>query len=306
MILSKFGGLYRIGSRMTLTIDGSIGYSMNQLYEASIIYLRTKINPSLNSIQVSKSAKENNFSLTMNKAEKIVDVFEGVQLLWVMGSEKTDEISRNGKLEKRVIALSFHKKYMEKVVSSYLRYVMERSNAWKEENNVVKLYALERFGGVSDNIGDGGGPWGSIKLDHPATFDKIAMDPSIKQALIDDLNRILVSNYLGINDHNWFPEIDELMTEVQVTPAEIAEELMKNEDADIALDGLIKFLQRKKIEVVEDEARVGDNKRKTVSETEDEDGDDQHIFINNCKTKKNEKYRMELITLQAIGKERII
>ncbi|KAI9169095.1 hypothetical protein LWI28_006875 [Acer negundo] len=61
---------------------------------------------------------------------------------------------------------------------------------------------------------------------------------------------------------------------------------MKNEDADIALDGLIKVLQRKKIEVVEDEARVGDNKRKTMSETEAEDVDDQHIFINNCKTKK--------------------
>ncbi|KAK0575157.1 hypothetical protein LWI29_034690 [Acer saccharum] len=337
---------------MTLTIDESTGYSMNQLFEASVIYLRTKINPSLNSIQVSKSAKENYFSLTMNEGEKIVDVFEGVRLLWVMASKKTDEISRNGESEKRVIALSFHKKYMEKVVSSYLRYVMERSNAWKEENNVVRLYALGRFGGelVIRNNGDGGGPWGSTKLDHPATFDKIAMDPSIKQALIDDLNsiydlelasihsnselrsllvstsnrsilviedidcsvklqnrqagryvpnerskftlsgllnfidglwsscgderiivfttnhkekldsallrpgrmdmhihmsyctpsgfRILVSNYLEINDHDLFPEIDELMTEVQVTPAEIAEELMKNEDANTALDGL--------------------------------------------------------------------
>ncbi|KAK1577291.1 hypothetical protein Q3G72_020463 [Acer saccharum] len=434
---------------MTLTIDESIGYSMNQLFEASVIYLRTKINPSLNSIQVSKSAKENNFSLTMNEGEKIVDVFEGVRLLWVIASKKTDEISCNGESEKRVIALSFHKKYMEKVVSSYLRYVTERSNAWKEENNVVRLYALGRFGGelVIRNNGDGGRPWGSTKLDHPATFDKIAMDPSIKQALIDDLNRfvrrrdfyrrvgkrkrgyllygppgtgkssliaamanylkfsiydlelasihsnlelrsllvstsnrsilviedidcsvklqnrqagiyvpnerskftlsgllnfidglwsscgderiivfttnhkekldsallrpgrmdmhihmsyctpsgfrILVSNYLEINDHNLFPEIDELMTEVQVTPAEIAEEMMKNEDANTALDGLIKFLQRKKIEVVEDEARVSDNKRKTMSETEDgddqtedEDGDDQHIFINNCKTKR--------------------
>ncbi|KAK2636739.1 hypothetical protein Ddye_031531 [Dipteronia dyeriana] len=101
--------------------------------------------------------------------------------------------------------------------------------------------------------------------------------------------RNLVSNYLGMNindDHNLFLEIDELMTEVQVTPAEIAEELMRNEDADISLDGLIKFLQRKKIEVVEDEARVGDTKRKTMTETETEDEDDQHNFINNCKTKK--------------------
>lgn len=33
---------------------------------------------------------------------------------------------------------------------------------------------------------------------------------------------ILVSNYLGINDHNLFPEIDELLTKVEVTPAKIA------------------------------------------------------------------------------------
>ncbi|KAK0573786.1 hypothetical protein LWI29_013529 [Acer saccharum] len=98
--------------------------------------------------------------------------------------------------------------------------------------------------------------------------------------------RTLVSNYLGINNHDLFPEIDELMTEVQVTPAEIAEELMKNEDADIALDGLIKFLQKRKIEIVEAGVEVGDNKCKSMSETEDEDGDDQHIFINNYKTKK--------------------
>lgn len=33
---------------------------------------------------------------------------------------------------------------------------------------------------------------------------------------------ILVSNYLGINDHNLFPEIDELLTKLEVTPAKIA------------------------------------------------------------------------------------
>ncbi|KAK3223606.1 hypothetical protein Dsin_010631 [Dipteronia sinensis] len=285
MISSKFGGLYGNRSRMTFTIDESNGYSRNQLYEASVIYLQTKINPSLNSLTVSKSPKENNFSLTMSKGEKIVDVFEGVQLLWVMGIEETDETSRNGKLEKRVIKLSFHKKYMEKVLSSYL-----------------SIYDLEL-----------------ASVDSNSEFRRLLVSTSNRSILvIEDIDcsiklqnrrsgRTLVSNYLGINNHNLFLEIDELMTEVQVTPAAIAEELMKNEDADIALDGLIKFLQRKKIEVVEDEAR--DNKRKTMSAdgddqtededgddqtededgdywTEDEDGDDQHNFINNCKRKK--------------------
>ena len=55
--------------------------------------------------------------------------------------------------------------------------------------------------------------------------------------------RILASNYLCITSHNLLAEIDELMMEVEVTPAEVAEELMKSEDSDTALGGLIKFLQ---------------------------------------------------------------
>lgn len=79
--------------------------------------------------------------------------------------------------------------------------------------------------------------------------------------------RILVSNYLGINDHNLFPEIDELLSEGEVTPAEIAEELMKSEVADVALEGLVEFLKRKKTEAAE----VG-NKRKASGEA---DGDEK-------------------------------
>lgn len=60
--------------------------------------------------------------------------------------------------------------------------------------------------------------------------------------------KILASNYLGIKNHCLFTEIEGLITEVEVTPAEIAEELMKSEDANVSLQGLIKFLQIKKME----------------------------------------------------------
>ncbi|KAK9188719.1 hypothetical protein WN944_020124 [Citrus x changshan-huyou] len=328
--------------------------------------------------------------------------------------ETEERSSQRGKAE-RVIELSFPKKYMERILNIYLPYVMEKSNAIKEQNKVVKLYALGYFGGDSDR----GRAWGSTNLDHPATFDTIAMDPSMKQALIDDLDRfvkrrnfyrrvgkvwkrgyllfgppgtgkssliaaianylkfniydmeltsvycnselrrrlvstsnrsilviedidcsvrlqdrqngecaeqneyskltlsgllnfidglwsscgderiivfttnhknrldpallrpgrmdmhihmsycnpsgfrILVSNYLGINDHNLFPEIDELLTKVEVTPAKIAEVLMKSEVAEVALEGLVEFLKRKKTEVAE----VG-NKQKASREAE--------------------------------------
>ncbi|KAL6615540.1 hypothetical protein ACP70R_037810 [Stipagrostis hirtigluma subsp. patula] len=58
--------------------------------------------------------------------------------------------------------------------------------------------------------------------------------------------RILASNYHSISYHNTYPEIEELVKEVLVTPAEVAEVLMRNDDTDVALEGLIQFLKGKK------------------------------------------------------------
>ena len=56
----------------------------------------------------------------------------------------------------------------------------------------------------------------------------------------------LVSNYLGINgDHQLFEVIEALLKNKQVTPAEIAEELLKSEDPNIALRGVVEFLEQK-------------------------------------------------------------
>ncbi|PKA53661.1 ATP-dependent zinc metalloprotease FTSH 2, chloroplastic [Apostasia shenzhenica] len=70
--------------------------------------------------------------------------------------------------------------------------------------------------------------------------------------------RVLASNYLAIDEHPLLEEIEELLTEVGATPAEVAEELMRSEDVDIALMGLIQLLNRKKKESPEAEGCVGD------------------------------------------------
>ncbi|GJN18446.1 hypothetical protein PR202_gb05610 [Eleusine coracana subsp. coracana] len=58
--------------------------------------------------------------------------------------------------------------------------------------------------------------------------------------------RILASNYHSIDNHATYPEIEELIKEVRVTPAEVAEVLMRNDNTDVALDSLIQFLREKK------------------------------------------------------------
>ncbi|KAL6227116.1 hypothetical protein ACLB2K_001075 [Fragaria x ananassa] len=61
--------------------------------------------------------------------------------------------------------------------------------------------------------------------------------------------RTLASNYLGIhksNPHHLCEEIESLIGSTEVTPAAVAGELMKSDDADVVLEGLLKFLKEKK------------------------------------------------------------
>ena len=61
--------------------------------------------------------------------------------------------------------------------------------------------------------------------------------------------RVLASNYLGVNGcHRLFGDIEDLIENTEVTPAQVAEELMTSEDSDAALEGLVKLLKRKKLE----------------------------------------------------------
>ncbi|GMP82430.1 hypothetical protein CsSME_00036735 [Camellia sinensis var. sinensis] len=374
-ILSKLGLLGNFSSsQVTLVIEEFNGFSKNEMFEASEMYLRTKISPSVARLKVSKAAREKDLSVTINKGEKIVDTFEDIKLIWQTVCTETQKTSTDyegyfasEKVERRSVELSFHKKYKENVLSSYLPFILERSKAIKEENKVVKIYSLGNFYGEYD-----GGAWGSELIDDLDRFVKrrkfykrvgkawkrgyllygppgtgkssliaamanylkfhiydleltsLQSNSELRRLLVATANRsilviedidcssdfdnrqltlsgllnfidglwsscgderiivfttnhkdrldpallrpgrmdmhihmsyctpsgfkILATNYLGLNNHSMFTEIEKLITEVEVTPAEIAEELMKSEIADKALEGLIKFLHKKKKE----------------------------------------------------------
>ncbi|XVE85284.1 hypothetical protein DITRI_Ditri17bG0079400 [Diplodiscus trichospermus] len=64
MLVSKLGSLCSSpSSQMTLLIDEYDGYSINELYEASEIYLQTKIATSMERLKVSKAPRDKNISI---------------------------------------------------------------------------------------------------------------------------------------------------------------------------------------------------------------------------------------------------
>ncbi|KAK9989301.1 hypothetical protein SO802_029540 [Lithocarpus litseifolius] len=61
--------------------------------------------------------------------------------------------------------------------------------------------------------------------------------------------KLLASNYLNIEaDHQLYRRIEGLLENVEVTPAEIAEELLKSGGIDDVLRGLVKFLEQKTLQ----------------------------------------------------------
>ncbi|KAL6350057.1 hypothetical protein AAG906_003991 [Vitis piasezkii] len=131
--------------------------------------------------------------------------------------------------------------YKEKVLSTYLPYVIERSDTIEEENRVVKLYSLGNFNE------DYNGPWTSINADHPSTFDTLIILSGLFN-FIDGLWSSFGDERIIILTTNHKERLDPALLRLTL---EIAEELLKNKDVDVSLEGLIKFLEKKKI-LVED------------------------------------------------------
>ncbi|KAL7615053.1 hypothetical protein Lser_V15G07234 [Lactuca serriola] len=93
------------------------------------------------------------------------------------------------------------------------------------------------------------------KLD-PALIRPGRMDVHIHMSYCTPCGfRQLVSNYLGITHHTLFKQIEDLMCEIKVTPAEIAEQLLKDDDPDVVFNGLIEFFDVKRKENEEVEAK---------------------------------------------------
>ncbi|KAK8647116.1 hypothetical protein V6N13_120873 [Hibiscus sabdariffa] len=144
-------------------------------------------NPTVSRVKVNKPDKERGFQLVTDKNQELFDLFRGVKLKWVLLSS-----SRNHRLYKSdteygilkeemwYFELSFHKKNREMVISSYLPYILEKAKEIKERKKTLKLHTVDYYG--SDF-------WGSVNLDHTASFETMAMDPMMKAALIEDLDR---------------------------------------------------------------------------------------------------------------------
>lgn len=185
-IFSKIGSLFgNLSSQMSITIPDHDGIAPNEMFEACETHLRANISPSVHRLRVVKKPRAKKLSVTINDGETIPDTFGGIDLVWRLNCSETEKTSydydgyfSSEKVERRSFELFFNKRYRDEVLGSYLPSVLERSRAINEENKVIKLYAV--------------GNWfADVNLEHPSTFDTLAMDPAVKKELMHDLDRFV-------------------------------------------------------------------------------------------------------------------
>ncbi|CAH9117322.1 unnamed protein product [Cuscuta europaea] len=184
---SKLGGLIcNFSSQTIFVIDEQNGLIRNEIFEAAEIYLRTKLKPAAGRLKISQASRDKSISFIISRDEKITDTFGGAELIWELkvtaSSSKKSEFDRSfsseSSTERKSFELSFNKKFSEIVISKYIPFVLERSKVIKEENKRVKLMAI---GNYTDEV----------NLEHPSTFETLAMDPELKKEIIEDLDRFV-------------------------------------------------------------------------------------------------------------------
>ncbi|KAL8047370.1 hypothetical protein ABFX02_08G236600 [Erythranthe guttata] len=203
-LLNKFHHLCkrRRRSYATIVVEERNRISTNEVYSAAETYLCTKIRPNIDRLKISKCHRDAAVSITFAQSERIFDRFEDVDLEWIFVSEDNSSNNNTNKnaskvfdentntvfLEsnKRYFELRFDGKHKDKVLDSYFPFLLKSAETIEDEKRVIKLHTLASTSAYGSMY-----VWDSINLQHPSTFETLAMEPSQKKAIIEDLDRFV-------------------------------------------------------------------------------------------------------------------
>lgn len=179
-------------SQLTVVIDEHDGLAKNQIYEAAKVYLGKRTSPAVQRIKVSKPEKENYVQVSMESEEQVVDVFNGITLKWVLVCRQVESrsfnySSANIQTQVRYFELTFPKKNKDFVIGSYLPYVEKEAKSIQQESKTIKILTVN-YNNLYCNWTDA---WIPVNLDHPATFETLAMEQEQKTTIMQDLERFV-------------------------------------------------------------------------------------------------------------------
>ncbi|KAI5388478.1 protein HYPER-SENSITIVITY-RELATED 4 [Lathyrus oleraceus] len=181
-----------------MVIDEYETLTYNKLFQSVELYLHPDIAQHLKRFKTVMRPKEHNVSIVIDRNEEILHKFKGVDFKWrlIIQAIPPTYIRRSGgsnehhtmvKSSVRCFEVRFHKNHRDMALSEYFPFVMEKAKEVQEEQKTPKLFTLtndrvlKRFGDM----------WQSVALDHPATFESLAMDSELRNMILDDLDLFL-------------------------------------------------------------------------------------------------------------------
>ncbi|KAI9109590.1 hypothetical protein K1719_019220 [Acacia pycnantha] len=147
-------------------------------------------------VKVSKQLDaEKGFAITIERDEVIVDVFNDIKFNWIFTCKKVESknvlnprhLNSTLRSEVRSLELRFHRKHKELVFRSYLPFILEEAKLMKQEARTLRIFMAD-FANIYRNLNDA---WLATNLDHPATFETLALDPDVKRFMVEDLERFM-------------------------------------------------------------------------------------------------------------------
>ncbi|XP_016468477.1 AAA-ATPase At3g50940 [Nicotiana tabacum] len=184
----------KFSNEFTMVIDEFDGLVNNEIYEAAEIYLGNKLSPNTHRLKISKPEKEKNFNVAMERNEEVTDIYNGQKFKWIWLCMQTEakhfhnprDMNSTLKSEVRSFELTFHKKNKDLALNSYLPYILKEAKQQKHENKTIKIHTVDY-----ENIYNLHDMWKPVNLDHPATFETIAMELDQKDMILKDLERFV-------------------------------------------------------------------------------------------------------------------
>ncbi|CAH8320201.1 unnamed protein product [Eruca vesicaria subsp. sativa] len=166
---------------LTLTIDDDNMGMDNEIYLDAQTYLSTKISPDAVRLRISKGHKDKHVTLHLSNGEIVTDVFQDVELTWKFITDGGDKTNGGGDDDGKseYFELSFDKKHRDMVINSYVPYIESKAKDINDERRILMLHSLNCL------------RWESVILEHPSTFETMAMEDDLKRDVIADLDRFI-------------------------------------------------------------------------------------------------------------------
>ncbi|KAG6635333.1 hypothetical protein CIPAW_11G035400, partial [Carya illinoinensis] len=150
-------------------------------------YLSNKAPKSAKRLKAELGKDSSKVVLSLDVHQTVVDDFRGVKIWWTSKKEvNRSRFSYRDEETTMSYTLTFHNRYRDLIIESYLEHVMKEGKEIGVRNRQRKLYT-NCPNEKSPWFMNRGIMWSSIFFEHPANFERIGLDPETKQEIVDDL-----------------------------------------------------------------------------------------------------------------------